>query len=325
VTTLPSDPYAVLGVERGADARAIKSAFRRLARQHHPDLNPGDEGAGARFIEIAAAFEILNDEGLRARFDEFGVEGLAEGFDVYSARRDRAVREELARQDAERQAARSGGFGLGDIPGFESVFGEAFRSYNPFNTSAFKDAVREDPYAARGKDLYSELEVDVGTAIRGGAVSFAHKGSVIAVRIPPGTEDGQELLVEGEGEPLEDGEGLPGDLWLTVRVPENGDLTREGLDLVLRCPVSITEALLGAKITVPTLRGDCIVTLPEGVHSGTRLRLKGMGVEGEGGARGDMYVLLEIRAPTRIDDAIRAAARAIEEGYEAPLRANLKI
>ncbi len=321
MTSPSADPYAILGVERGVDARAIKSAFRRLARQHHPDLNPGDEGAGARFIEIAAAFELLSDEGLRERFDEFGMEGLDEGFDVYAARRAKAAREEGARR-APRD--KKEGFGLGDIPGFDSVFGDTFRSYNPFNTSAFKDAVREDPYATRGKDVYSEVEVDMGTAIQGGAVSFEHKNAVFAVRIPAGTEDGQELLVGGEGDPPEDGKGLPGDLWLTVRIPENGDLTREGLDLVLRCPVSITEALLGAKITVPTLKGDCIVTLPSGIHSGTRLRLKGMGIKADG-ELGDMYVLVEIRSPTRIDDAIRAAARAIEEGYESPLRAHLKI
>lgn len=312
--TSDTDLYALLGVAPDADERVLKSAFRQQARKHHPDLNPGDEDAQQRFVEIAAAFEILSDPARRSLYDEFGLESLREGFDPHAAR-------QRPYGWAEEPKPTSSPF---DLSGFGSVFSEAFkRAYNPFTEGAFKDAMREDPFAERGEDVYDELRVPLMRAITGGIVGFLHNDAALAVRVPAGVEDGEEILVTGEGGASPDGKGPAGDLWLTVRIEMPSYLSRDGLNLTLTLPVSMTEALLGAKIPVPTPHGECLMTLPEGIHGGARLRLKGMGVHHEG-AQGDMYVVIQIKAPTHLDAELRQAARTLERGYREPLRAHIE-
>jgi DnaJ-class molecular chaperone len=310
------DYYVLLGVARDADERTIKSAFRRLARQYHPDLNPGDAQAHARFIEVSEAFEVLSDAARRARYDEFGHVGLEDGFDVECARRAarRAAQDHSrARPNSEFEDARKAGF--------ESVFGDAFRAYNPFRADFFKEPVKQ---AKRGDDLHETLELDLLTAVRGGALPIERGRATLVVRLPPNVADGYKLVVAGEGRPSPDPAGQAGDLHLTVRVKEHPYLSREGLDLLLVMPITMTEALLGAKISVPTPHGDCLVTLPEGVHAGARLRLKEMGAR-VGEERGDFYVIVEIRSPTRIDQAVRDAAEVIARGYQGDVRAGWKL
>lgn len=333
-----TDLYEILGVAPDAELRAIKSAFRRKARTHHPDLNPDDARAKERFIEIAAAFEVLSDPERRDLYDEFGMASLQEDFDPERARwaRDRR-RSEQARQrpptsspassdeDESWSARFKREFDLNDSS-FRSTFERAFRDFNPFSEPQRGGArTRRDGHAARpqGKDLRADLEVGFFEAIRGGGVVFDHPdGGVLTVRLPPGVEDGEVLLVSGEGYPSPEG-GPPGDLWLTVQIDVPEGVRREESDVVIDLPITMAEAVKGAKITVPTPHGDCVMTLPEGIHSGARLRLREMGVHEENGQKGDLYVIIAIRAPTYIDDAVREAAEAIERGYPEDVRAEL--
>jgi curved DNA-binding protein len=309
------DYYALLAVSADADERTIKSAFRRLARQYHPDLNPGDASAHARFIEVSEAFEILSDPTRRARYDEFGALGLEEGFDIEGARRARRQREAEAAREADTFNTRD------PRSGFESVFGDTFRAYNPFRSDFFKDPPREP---VRGADVREELCIDLLTAVRGGPMSMLRGGGALVIKLPINVGDGYQLQIAGEGERSPEPDGPSGVLWFTVKVEEHAFLSREGLDLLLVTPITIAEALLGAKVSVPTPHGECLVTIPEGVHSGARLRLKGMGAR-VAGEQGDFYVIVEIRSPTRIDAATREAAEVIGRAYGADVRAGWRL
>ncbi len=299
--------YDLLGVPPGADARALKDAFRRLARLHHPDLNPGDATASERFIAISAAFEILQDSAKRALYDEFGQEGLQEGFDP--------IVERLRRRAAKRAASSF----YDDTP-FESVFQEAVHERSPFQTDHFN---HDASAYARGADRTHTLEVTLDLAVTGGAASFAMGEQALALRIPAGVEDGEQVVVPGAGHPSPHAKGEPGDLRVTVRILPHAHLSRDGLDLSLRLPVTIPEALLGAKIQLPTPHGECTMTLPEGVHSGARLRLRQMGIKREA-RQGDLYVVIEVRAPDHLTRAVREAAEALKVGYTTDVRRDLK-
>lgn len=316
------DLYDILGVPPDADDRALKSAFRRQARSHHPDVNPGDESAQERFIELAAAFEILSDPERRALYDEFGFEGLREDFDPVRARWERRHREQ--RQQDESWSARFRREYDVENSSFRSTFEKAFRDFNPFATSGedVEEHRHDTVFNEPGEDRRGEVTVDFIKATAGGAVTFEQPdGSILTVRIPPGVEDGEELLVQGEGEPSLEG-GRPGDLWLTVRVEEHDLFERDELDLQLTLPVTAPEAILGGRVTVPTPHGDCVMTLPEGIHSGAKLRMREMGIHRED-EKGDLYVVIQIRSPTFIDDELREAARALERGYDGDVRAKL--
>jgi DnaJ-class molecular chaperone len=314
---LRPDYYELLAVPRDADERTIKSAFRRLARQYHPDMNPGDAGAHARFIEVSEAFEVLSDPHKRALYDDFGPLGLEEGFDAEGARR--ARRQRAAEEQARTRAAET--FNTRSERGFESVFGDTFRAYNPFRSDFFKDP-RPEP--ARGADVREELTIELLVAVRGGPLSMMRGGAALVIKLPPNVESGYTVQIAGEGERSADPAGATGDLWLTVKVEEHPYLSREGLDLMLVMPITITEALLGAKVSVPTPHGECLVTIPEGVHSGARLRLKEMGAR-VGEERGDFYVIVEIRSPARLDAAVREAAAVIGRAYQGDVRAGWRL
>lgn len=312
--------YEILGVARDADEDAIKKAYRKLARKYHPDTNPGNAEAEETFKKVTGAFEILKVPEKRKLYDEFGMDGLREGFDPQAAR-------QYARWQTQgggpqyRQRTSAGASGS-----FHDVFGDIFGGRSPFDTSDYSNfGGFQAPL--RGSDISARLEVDFMTAVRGGQIEFSVQGRSLKVRIPAGADDGERLRLKGQGQPAPEtsqGRGTAGDLILELVVQPHPLLRREGLHLYLDFPITIPEAILGARLTVPTPHGDFTVTIPEGVHSGARLRLKGQGIERDG-KKGNFFVVLQIQSPDHIDDEIRKAAEALSEGYKTDVRRDITL
>jgi len=303
-TSRRRNPYEVLGVARDADADAIRKAYRRLARKFHPDVNPGDAKAEERFKEISEAYAVLSDEEKRRNYDEFGEVSLEGGFDPEAARR---AREAFG-------ARFGGGFGPGPGGGGAFSFGD-----EPFEFGDLEDLLgrlrgtghrRRGTRGLRGQDLEATLELDFLEAARGGEKRLTlqvpdpggfPRTETVTIRIPPGVADGGRIRLRGKGGPGIGG-GPRGDLLATVRVRPHPVFRREGLDLHVTVPITVTEAVRGAKVEVPTLEGRATVTIPPGSDGGRRLRLRGKGVRDPGGGPpGDLYVTLQIRVPRNLD------------------------
>lgn len=316
----PRDLYAVLGVARDASEEDIKRAYRKLAREHHPDLNLGDAAAEARFKEVAAAYEVLSKAERRELYDELGPDAEKIGYDPERAEEYRAWKR---RAEA---AARYGGgpFGGGGLQGdsgdLEDLLGELF---------ARRRGAPAGP--RRGRDLEAALRVSLADAVRGATttVDVARRGSGgavetarLALGIPAGVREGQRLRLAGQGEPGRQG-GPAGDLYVRVEIEPHPLFRREGRDLELGLPITMAEALRGANVEVPTLTGTVRLKVPAGAQSGQRLRLRAKGVPHPDGA-GDLYVVLELVAPTGGDAATRERLAAeLERLYERDVRADL--
>lgn len=318
--------YARLGISQDADERLIKSAFRRQAREHHPDLNPGDAGAKERFILIAYAFEVLSDPARRALYDEFGERALVDGFDVELERRvaQAAAPEQPWWRTATREPKRS--WRPSTSPSFAQRHAAQREEEDPFppvldalnDEDPFTGSVLDELLSTRGEDVTRSVELDFELAVTGGAITLIHEGASLVVRIPSGIEPHESLLLEGHGAPSPDG-GVAGDLHLIVEVREHPWLKRAGLDLEATLPITMPEAILGARINLPTPHGLCVMTLPEGTHSGARLRLRQMGVR-RGERQGDLYVTVFIQAPQRLDEDTLRAAELLTKSYPKPVR-----
>lgn len=322
---MEEDLYSILGVSRGADTDEIKRAYRQMARKYHPDVNPDDPEAEEKFKKASAAFEVLGDPEKREIYDEFGLEGLREGFDPEQARQYKQWQ----------QASPGGGFGPGGQrvyrggaeASFQDLFGEIFGGRSPFDTSDFTDfGGFQTP--VKGRDITASLELDFVRAIEGGEMQLAVQGrsQPMKVRVPPGVRDGERLRLRGKGGPppqTPHGEGEPGDLFLEISVEPHPRVRREGLDLYMDVPITIPEAVRGTRVNVPTPWGEYAVTIPEGVDSGSKLRLKGQGVR-RGGEQGDFYVVVQINSPGNVDESVRRALEQIDDAYEQEVRADLR-
>jgi curved DNA-binding protein len=287
------DLYQILGVARDADEDTIRKAYRKLARKHHPDVNPNDKSAEEKFKEISRAYSVLSDAEKRRAYDEFGEISLEGGFDAEAARRAR-----------EAFGARFGRGGAGPS-GFEGMEGESF-AYEDLD-GLFSDLfARQGRARGRGIDVEAELELDFMDAARGGEQRLTigrpqPDGGVasetVTIRIPAGVADGGRSRTRGMGGGGT--KGAPaGDLYARIRVRPHPIFRREGRDLLLDVDVSVKEATLGAKIEVPTLDGRVTLSVPAGTDSGTRLRVRGKGIPNpSGGAPGDLYATVQIRVP----------------------------
>jgi DnaJ-class molecular chaperone len=292
--------YEVLGVPKDAKPDAIRGAYRKLARKHHPDVNPGDKKAEERFKQIATAYEVLSDEKRRAAYDEFGEESLQGGFDADKAR-------EYAKWQHVRQQQRGAPFREGPI---EFDFAEMF------------GGGRRGP--RRGHDLHATVEMELRDAIAGAEVSLeVPEQGAVRVRIPPGADTGSTIRVPGKGAPGVGG-GPPGDLVIETVVRPHPHLRREGLDLHLVLPVTLDEAYNGASIDIPTFEGTVRLKVPPRAQSGAKLRLRGKGVARKD-SRGDLIVELAVRMPDKDDPALADALRASSTAYSAPVRQELKL
>ncbi|MGM0555477.1 MAG: DnaJ C-terminal domain-containing protein [Myxococcota bacterium] len=291
--------YDILGVDPDSDARTIKSAFRRLAKQYHPDVNPAPD-AEERFKRILAAFKVLSDPERRSKYDEGGYAG---------------------------QHSPRGGYGQ-DSEGFDedmgSIFADVFDGRSPMDTSHMQDFGGFDTSIGDGTDLSASVTIDFVTAVRGATRNVTLPGRSFEIEIPPGIEDGQTLRFEARGAPAPGIDGRSGDLLVTVEVEPHPLLSRDGLDLLIDLPITMAEAIKGAKVRLPTPHGDFDVTTPSGVDSGRRLRLEGLGIR-TGTQRGDLYAVVRIRTPDRDDDAVREAVETLEDAYSVPVRRDLSI
>ena len=317
-----SDLYETLGVARDADVDAIRKAYRKLARKYHPDLNPGDKPAEEKFKEISRAWEVLEDPARRRNYDEFGAISLEAGFDA-----------EKAREAREAFGSRFGGArpGAGGYEGFsEFEFGDLDDLLGRYFNRGGSGPGRE--IRLRGPDLEAALELDFLDAVRGGehrltlarpAADGSARNETITVRIPPGVDTGGRLRIPGKGGPGIGG-GPPGDLQVSLRVRPHRVFAREGRDLSFDLPITVTEAIRGAKVEVPTLDGRATLTIPPGTDSGTRLRLRGKGVpDPRGGAPGDLLARIQIRVPRELDDAAKRALDAVAQLEDRDIRKEL--
>jgi DnaJ-class molecular chaperone len=269
------DPYDILGVERTADEAAIRAAYRKLAKKHHPDVNPGKADAAARFGEISSAYDLLSDKEKREKFDRGEID--AEGHEVHPQR-------QYYRDASGHEAyAASGGFSQEDL---ESFFSQAFGA-----------AGRRSDWGAtgnprRGRDMQYSLTVSfVDAAIGTTRRLTLPEGKTLDVRIPAGTEDGHVLRLRGQGGGGWNG-APAGDALIEIAVAPDARFHRDGDDIITDVAVSLKEAVLGTSLEVPTVHGPVRLAVPAGSGTGTRLRLRGKGIR-----QGHQFVQLQVVVP----------------------------
>lgn len=279
------DPYLVLGVGRTATADDIKAAYRRLAKQYHPDLNPGRADIELKFKEVNGAYSLLSDPDKRARFDRGEIDASG------AERPDRSFRRAYAGAGAGRAGGADDPFNFGDDP-FSDIFGSGRRKYGTHGAGV----------KAKGADVAYSVTVPFADACLGTKRRLSlSTGKSIDVVIPPGTRDQSKLRLKGQGLAGLGGAGA-GDAIVEVHVDPHPHFTRRDDDIHLDVPVTLAEAVLGATIKVPTLDGQVAVKVPKGANTGTVLRLKGKGVPNpERKVNGDQYVKLVVVLPERPD------------------------
>jgi DnaJ-class molecular chaperone len=270
------DPYEILGVQRTADEAAIRAAYRKLAKKHHPDVNPDKSDAAARFGEISSAHELLSDKDKRARFDRGEID--AEGHEVHQQQR-QYYRDTPGSERYET----AGGFSQEDLEAFfAQQFGQAGQRSDWGATGRTR----------RGRDMQYSLTVSFVDAAGGTTRRLAlPEGKTLDVRIPPGTDDGHVLRLRGQGGPGFNG-APAGDALIEITVAPDPRFHRDGDDIIADVAVSLKEAVLGASLEVPTIHGPVRVSFPAGSGTGTRLRLRGKGIR-----QGHQFVQLQVVVP----------------------------
>jgi DnaJ-class molecular chaperone len=281
------DPYQVLGVDKTVSQDDIQKAYRRLAKKHHPDLNPGNKQAEERFKDIGTAYDILGDPDKRARFDRGEI-------DATGAER---PQRRYYREYADAGPGAAGGYasneGFADFGDMGDIFSDLFRRR--------EGGGGRTTFRMRGGDVAYRLEIDFLDAVNGAGKQLQlPDGSEIKVTIPAGTRDGQILRLKGKGQPGIN-EGPPGDALIEILVRPHPVFTRKGDDIHVDLSISLAEAVLGGKVETPTPTGPVTLTVPQWSNADTVLRLKGKGVAKPDGTRGDEYVRLKIMLPERPD------------------------
>jgi len=284
------DLYKTLGVAENADEGAIKKAYRKLAKEYHPDVTGNDKKKTERFKEINEAYAVIGDAQKRKEYDRLKhapvrPDGMPEGFDA-----DAFARTFGGARTSAGGVEFSGDFDVGDI--FASLFGGAGGG------RATQTWGRARPRQSRGADVIGQLPISFAEAALGTKRTVRTGGGVtVDISVPPGVEDGGRLRIPGKGAAAPSAGGVPGDLYLELEVRPDPHLRRAGDDVELDLPVTISEAVLGAKVEVPTVEGPVTLTIPPGTSSGARLRLRGRGIKKADGRRGDQIARVEIVAP----------------------------
>ncbi len=282
---MAADPYETLGVARDATADQIRSAYRKLAKKHHPDLNPGNKAAEEKFKAVSSANDLLSDADKRARYDRGEIDAAGD------PKPERPTYRSYAEGAGGGRYAGSAGAGdMGDI--FADLFARQGRDF--------------DDRPTRGRDKSYSLTVDFLDAVAGAQQTLTlPDGRTLDVKIPAGVETGQVLRLRGQGA---EGyaNGPAGDALIEIHVAPHRAFRREGNDILLELPVTLREAVLGGKVTVPTTKGSVAMTVPKRSNTGTLLRLRGRGVPAHGGhPAGDQLVTLKVML-NDADDALAA-------------------
>jgi DnaJ-class molecular chaperone len=323
---MAEDYYKTLGVSRSASQDEIRKAYFELARKFHPDKNP-ERDAKKKFQKIQAAFDVLNDSQKREMYDRYG-----SSFETMGTGGPRGP--------GRGGTAPGGGF-AGGPQGFEDVdfsqfFGDKFGAEGGPDLSdifsQFRRTTQRGRKSAsarrRGADIEHEMTVPFQTATSGGEVQIrvehpSGKAETLTVKIPAGIEEGKKIRLRGQGEADPSG-GTPGDLLITIHLGSHPYFQRKGDNLLLRVPVTLGEAALGAKIDVPTPKGALSLRVPPGTSSGTKLRIKGHGVAPKTRPPGDLLAEIQIMIPKDLDEADRQAIEAIDRKHELHPRADLR-
>ena len=287
---MAQDPYQELGVARTASADEIRRAFRKLAKQHHPDANPGNKAAEERFKRISAAFDLLGDPEKRKKYDAGEID--ADGHETMRG---------FSGGPFGQGGFRAGGGGDFDNVDLSDILNEMFGGRGGgrgFGGGGFAPQ--------RGADVRAKLEIDLEDAIRGGKrrLSFSD-GRTLDVTIPKGANDGQVLRLKGQGSP---GRAGPGDALIELAIKAHPVYRREGENLVMDLPVSAPDAILGGKVEAPTPDGPVTLSIPPGSNSGSTLRLKGKGLANGKGQRGDLLARLLVMLPDQVDAELKSFA-----------------
>ena len=304
------DYYELLGVSEDSDSKDIKTAYRKLARKYHPDMNP-DPGAEDKFKEVAEAYEVLKDAGRRAEYDELRQHGNRQG----------------AGFEPPPNWQRSGDFSDADSTRFEGDFSDFFNSM--FRGGGAEAG--QQPRGSRGQDAEIEMPIfleETATetsklveyqipVYENGQVKDVKKS--LKVKIPAGIVDGERVRLKGQGG-YGQGDGPHGDLYLHIRLVPHPRFDVEGHNLVITVPLAPWEAALGTKVTVPTLTGKIHLTIEPNSQAGTRLRIKGKGMTTKTGT-GDMFALLKIVVPSSANDEVKALWQSLSEKAEFDPRA----
>lgn len=320
---MADDYYDLLGVARNASQADIQKAYRGLARKHHPDVNPDDKSAKKKFQKIQAAFEVLNDPQKREMYDRYG-----SSFETVGGGRGGTTR---------RAGPGFAGFSPEDVE-LSQFFGERFDA-EPEEAGGFAQFFRQFRRGAgtrkaaagrprRGSDLTHEIAIPFTTSISGGELQLAvtrrqGRTETITVKVPAGIQDGKKIRLRGQGETASE-TGEPGDILLTVRVEPHPFYHRRENHLIVRVPVTLSEAALGAKVDIPSPQGVVSIHVPPGTSSGTKLRVKGHGVAPARGAPGDLLAEIQIVLPKHLDETARQWIRQIDERSHEDPRANLR-
>jgi DnaJ-class molecular chaperone len=323
---MAKNPYDTLGLARDASEEDVQKAYRKLARKYHPDMNPEDASAKTKFQEVQSAFEILSDAEKRNRYDQFGDAAFDPNFGANPGHSPGGGQPRWTYSTGPQTYP----FDLNDIFGGAGApdegsggFADLFKQFRRGSASGRRAAAPE-----RGGDLKHELTIPFATAIKGGeAVVSVQRANgnieTITIKIPAGIDDGKRIRVRGQGEPGEDG-GPAGDILVTIRTSPHPFFRRTGTRLDVRVPVTLTEAVTGAKIDVPTPWGTIALSVPPGTSSGKKLRVKGHGVRPKNGTAGDLFSEIQIVLPSELTDEERRQLAEISARHPQEPRAELR-
>jgi DnaJ-class molecular chaperone len=323
---MAQDYYASLGVSRSASPEEIQKAYRKLARKYHPDKNPDDADAKKKFQEVQQAFEVLSDSEKRKRYDQFGTE--FESASAGGGAGPRGWRYTTSTGPQTYPFDLNDLFGGGGAPDVDiegtGGFADIFKQFRRSGAGAG----RPHEHVARGADLKHELTVPFSTAVLGGQAALMirrHDGTVetISVKIPAGIEDGKKIRLRGQGEAGVGG-GPAGDILVAIRVGPHPFFRRTGTRLDVRVPVTLGEAVAGAKIDVPTPHGTIALSVPPNSSSGTRLRIKGHGVRPLNKPPGDLFAEIQIVLPDQLTAEERQALADISARHPQKPRKELR-
>ncbi len=296
------DYYKVLGLDKNASADDIKKAYRKMARQYHPDLNPNDAGAVKKFQQINEAHEVLSDPEKRKKYDQYGANWKQAG-----------QFEEAQRQQGQRGAAAGRPFGQEYDEHFTYSDGGDFSDFFSQMFGGSRGGNRSQP-RFRGQDYRAEVRINLTEAYKTHQQTFTVNGKNIRITVPAGIANGQEIKIKGYGGPGVNG-GPNGDLYLSFDIVNNTAFTRKGNDLYLDAGLSLYKAILGGEETIETMDGKVKLSLQPETQNGTKVRLKNKGfpVYKEEGRFGDLYITWKIELPVNLNDKERALFQQLAE------------